>query len=238
MITLNKLVSDLHLIARGGQIADDDPIELEQIKDWVHDQRALWLRNELNKSRSIDDNIVQDLGCVEMERVDAAQCCGITSDCIVIRSKLDIPVGVELHQRSAITRVGPINKAERQLYSFLPFERAVWAGNGQFNKNNIFSFLLNNRMHLIGNPNNDVLKMIKYINIRGVFEDPTEAAKFSFCTGGSCYTDNDKYPINRWLLDYLKAEILKSKFALITGTNSDTKNDAENNQENTGKVQS
>lgn len=167
MVTLNQIVSDLHLLAKGGLIADDDPIELNQIKDWVHDQRALWLRNELNKNRSIDDNIIQDLGCVEMERVDAAQCCNITSDCIMLRSKLDIPVGVELHQKSAITRVGPIDKTDRYLYSFLPFERAVWAGNGQFNKNAIFSFLLNNRMHLIGNPNNDILKIIKYINIRG-----------------------------------------------------------------------
>ena len=235
MITLNEMIYQVY---EALQISSDDTsLDKRLIKDLINQERANWIRKEHNKNRSIDDNIVQDLGCVEMERVDAASCCGITSDCVVVRSKFEIPVGVELNQRSAITRVGPINKAERQIYSFLPFERAVWAGNGQFNKNNIFAFLLNNKMHLIGNPNNDILKMIKYINIRGVFEDPTEAAKFSFCTGGSCYTDNDKYPINRWLLDYLKAEILKSKFALITGTPSDTQNNAENDQENTGKVQ-
>ena len=234
MTTLNQIVSDLHLLARGGQIADDDPIETAQIKEWVHSQRALWLRNELNKNRSIDDNIIQDLGCVELERVDAASCCDITSDCIVVRSKLNIPVGIEMNQRTAITRVGPIKKTDKYLFSFLPFERAVWAGNGQFNKNVIFSFLLNNKLHLIGNENNDLLKIIKYANVRGVFEDPTEAAKFSYCSGQACYADTDKYPINKWLLDYLKAEILKSKFAIIVGSSSDTKNDAEHTKENKG----
>ena len=46
--------------------------------DLINEQRALWLRNEYNKSRTIDPNIQQEIGCLEMELVDPHLCCDLS----------------------------------------------------------------------------------------------------------------------------------------------------------------
>ena len=43
--------------------------------DLINEQRALFLRNEYNKSRTIDPNIQQEIPCLEMELVDPQTCC-------------------------------------------------------------------------------------------------------------------------------------------------------------------
>ncbi len=85
MATLNEIAYDLLSIVRP-QLSDDNDIDIRQIKFWIRNQRALWLRNELNRKRSIDEDVIQTL-CVDIEEVDASDCCDITIDCSVLRSK-------------------------------------------------------------------------------------------------------------------------------------------------------
>ena len=66
MITLNKLTYDLLELIRGN-ITDDDELDLRQIEYWIHNQRALWLKNEMNRFRSIDDD-QQDVVFLELKR--------------------------------------------------------------------------------------------------------------------------------------------------------------------------
>jgi len=51
-------------------ISSSDDIDLRIIKSELHKQRALFIRNELNRNRTVDPFIIQDLGCVELEIVD------------------------------------------------------------------------------------------------------------------------------------------------------------------------
>ena len=76
---------------------------------WIKNQRALWLRNELNKNRTIDPNIVQDLGCIELELADKAECCDLEDGCKILRTNVTIPNTIELHNKTGITRVAPID---------------------------------------------------------------------------------------------------------------------------------
>ena len=57
MATLNEIAYDLLSIVRPA-LSDDSDIDLRQIKFWIHNQRALFIRNELNRSRTIDADIV------------------------------------------------------------------------------------------------------------------------------------------------------------------------------------
>lgn len=222
MVTENELIYDLWEIIRPN-ISDDDSFDKRQLSFWIKNQRALWLRNELNKDRTIDDNIVQDLGCVELEVSDRADCCELSSGCKILRTKLTIPNTIELHNKTGLTRVAPIDKLQVP-FSFVNYERAIYSGNGRFNSNQIFAFLLNNRIYLTSK-SNEVLKYITHINIRGVFEDPTEAANFSHCDGTPCYTKNSKYPVNRWMIDYMKEAILKLNIsASLQAVNDDINN--------------
>lgn len=67
---------------------------------------------------------------------------------------------------------------------------------------------------------------LKYINVRGVFEDPREIEKFKDCSGTDCYDDSSvDFPISMDMLNLINTGILNGELALLTGTFSDTQND-------------
>lgn len=225
-MTENNIIFDITEILRGNQISDDVELDGRQIMFSVNNQRALWLRNEYNKpGRSIDHNVIQDLGCVNMIAVDAAECCDttISLNCKVLRTELKIPNTIELHTGTGITRVGPINKVVTP-FSFIPHGRAQFEDNKYADKQ-IQAFLLNNYIYLI-TPTIEA-KLLGKINVRGVFEDPREAAAFSHCSGETCYDKaTTKYPINSWMYAYFKEQVLK-EFGLALETPKDSANDGQ-----------
>lgn len=209
MATLNEIAYDLITIVRP-QLSDDTDIELRQIKFWIRNQRALWLRNELNRKRTIDEDVIQTL-CVDIEEVDASDCCDIVIGCSVLRSKQKLPKTIELHTKNAIVRVGPVNKKEKP-FSYIGYERVPWVGSGRFNKFLLYAFLYNKYIHVL--TNNLAYKDLKTIIVRGVFENPEELASFRTCEEQPCYSDDEEYPIKTWMIPALKESILKSNLLI------------------------
>jgi len=207
MKTLNQYIYEIFELYRS-TVTDDVSLDERLIESWIIDQRALWLRNEFNKNRSIDDALVQDLGCVELEIADTSDCCNISSGCTVLRTNVDIPTTIERHNSPTITRVGPINKMNIS-YPLVTYNRSIYSGNGRFNQNLVYAYLLNNRIYLKGNSDDVFFTGLQYINIRGVFNDPRQVAEFNTCTGTSCYDENSPFPLNEWIWNYMKVEILK-----------------------------
>jgi hypothetical protein len=219
-LSLNTLAYDAFELARG-VISDDDTIDYRQIKFWITTQRALWLRNEFNKNRTIDEGFIQDLGCIEMEDVDASQCCNITTGCTVKRSVLVIPQTIERYNEPTITSIGPVNPMEKR-WRLVPYSNVPFVGKGRFNRKMVYPFIFNKHIHLVFASDNQDAKLIKYISARGVFEDPTAVRNFATCSGTTCYTDDDRYPINAWLWDYMKSQIIKSNLRYEMFASSDT----------------
>lgn len=205
--TKTQIMSDLWL-AVTPQISDDSVLDWRLLSYWVDNQRALWIRNELNKNRSIDDNLIQSL-TVEFEIADRIDDNIFIQDKKILKSTKKIPVTIERHNSPTITRVGSLDLKLRP-FSFVDYTSAPWAGHGKFNRNEIYAFLLNGYMYLISDCNNPRWKVIRYGNVRGVFERPEEAGNFNHEDGTACYTDDSNYPINAWILPYIKAEILKA----------------------------
>lgn len=209
-------------------ISDDSMFDDREIAAKIHKQRALGIRNELNKGRTVDANIIQDLGCVELEVADVAECCDITIDCDILRTTLVVPNTVELHHSNALW-VGPIDKLDAP-FKLVSYAEAAVAGNGKFNQNMIYAFLNNGRVYVISK-NNDH-KYLKYINIRGVFEDPSAAGVFNDCSGSSCYTNDSRYPVNSWMLNYIEDYVVQhfiGKFQVPVDNSNDSKGDPKPN---------
>lgn len=210
MATLNEIAYDLLTIVRP-QLSDDTDIEIRQIKFWIRNQRALWLRNELNRKRTIDEDVIQTI-CAEIEEVDASDCCDITINCPTLRTKKKIPKTIELHNKNAIVKVGPINRKGKP-FSYIDYTRVPWVGNGRFNQHLLYAFLYDEYIHVL--TNNPVYQNLKAIVIRGVFEDPAEIAGFRSCTTDQpCYSDDDEYPIKTWMIPALKDAILKGNLMI------------------------
>lgn len=210
MTTQNTLIYQIY---EALQISSDDTtLDDRLIADLIAEERALWIRNEQNKNRSIDDNIIQDLGCVPMEPVvpNSPECCctDLPDDCMILRSTVQIPNAVELYQEKLVTRIGP-TLLNKKPFALITFEAAPYFGNGRFNKNQIAAFVRNNYVYLIGY-NQDIINLIEDINVQGVFEDPRAAGRFKTCSGQPCWTPDSKYPVNQWMwAQWIKPRVLE-----------------------------
>jgi hypothetical protein len=191
-------------------ISDDSVLDERALSYWIDIQRALWIKNDQNKPHSTDDNIVQSLGAVEFEVVDRIEGSPYTGGkSKIIKSKLQIPVAIELHNGTLITRVGSLDMTTRP-YKLIDYTAVPYTNNGKFNKNELYAFLKGGYLYVISDCNNPAWKVLKYLNIRGVWEKPEEASRFNNLDGTSCYTSDSNYPINKWMLAYLKSEIIKA----------------------------
>lgn len=187
-------------------LSDDDDIDLRLLESEVHSQRALSIRNEYNKNRTIDPFIIQDLGCVEMEIVDRAECCEVDLDCSILRSTLKIPSTVELHNTTPIW-IQPVDKLEKSFGHITP-EQAKFIKGNRFTKNQVFAFIINGYVYLVSE--DDSHAEISHISVRGVFENPVAVAEFNTCEGSACYSSSTVYPMKEWMRNYVEGAVIQN----------------------------
>lgn len=206
MATLNEITYDILETVRNNHISDDIDIDKSQIVYHINNQRALWIRNEYNKpGRKIDPSLIQDFGCLKLIEVDSAECCEITSECVILRTEKQLPNFIDLHDGPAITRVGPVSKVNIP-FNFLSREQAILSSYNKFFKG-VSAFWQNNYIYLIITNNNWLL--LDYINVRGLVEDPTKLSSFKCADSEDmCFSYDKEYPISSWMLPYIKEPIM------------------------------
>jgi len=227
MATYNEVAYDIIELLKSNQISDDVDISLEHVLYHVNNQRALWIRNEYNKpGRKIDQHLVQDLGCLEVVEVDAAECCSITTDCIALRTKKKIPALIELHNGPALIRVGPVNKLAAP-YSVTTGTVSNYRKHNKYTGNDIQAVFLNDYIYLvIPDPE---LQGLQWINARVIIANPADMVDFRCDSAGTpCFSYDDEYPINNWMLPYIKEQILQ-QFGMSLQLPKDNDNNAKDN---------
>lgn len=222
-MTLNEIAYSIWDKLRPN-LSDDDDISIDEIKYEIHNQRALLLRNELNRLRTIDPEIQQTI-VANLEIADRSTCPNITLNCTIIRTSSDIPNTIELHNSTGIIDVSPLDIISYP-FSYITYQHARYAGNGKYSENSIFAFLYRNRIYLISKGNNH--KTLKSIKVTGVFENPIELSSFCTPDNVTCYNDDMEYPLKRWMTNYIEGEIVK-KFLTTIRLPVDNSNDAKSN---------
>ena len=161
MATLNEIVYDLRNMTRGGLLSDDEIMSHDQFKFWVHNTRAMLIRRDIDKRRTISDNIKQVLSCIDIEQVDASLCCpGIKTDCKILRTTARIPRTIQTAHKDLIVDVRNILITSPSFH-FIPYHRAAWAGKNRYTQNLSFSFLLDGFMYVMG-PDTSLLEKINF----------------------------------------------------------------------------
>jgi hypothetical protein len=227
MATYNQIAFDILEILKNNQISDDVDISLEHILYHVNNQRALFLRNEYNKpGRKIDQHLVQDFGCLKLVEVDAAECCSVELGCIALRTEKKIPPLLELHNGPALVRVGPVNKLASP-YSVVDPNRVSFNKHNKYSGSDIQIVLLNDYLYVV--TDNPVYQTLEYINARGVVANPEDMQNFKCdLNGTACFSYDDEYPINNWMLPYAQEQILQ-KFGVSLQMPKDNDNNAKEN---------
>jgi len=230
--SLNELVYEL-LELRRSYLKETDPIPKRLVVDWIQSQRARLLEQKYKKPMtSIDDHFVQDLGAILMEKylsniVDPQ----VENYDYLYRTSIDIPRTIESYNGTGLfSRIGPVDRLSDH-YQITTYNKALTSGYGKFNYNTIYAFVLGDRVHL--QSNGGLHFTVKYLDIRGVFQDPIAAALIKDPT----WTYDDDYPINKEMIDQLKVLIIKEKFGLTLFQADDKKDNKDDDPEGSSNIQ-
>lgn len=220
-MTLNEIAYNILNLVRGGRSSNNDHISLSQIKFNVKYYRAMLIRRDFTRNGIITRHLEQDLGCIELQKVDASKCCNLPVDCAVYRSKVKIPRTVRFSFKDAITHVGDVTglgtipMVEPHMVEFLPYDK--------YTKSQKKAYMIEDYLYVY---NADGLK---FVNVRGVFEDPEEVALFD-CDGSDCYDDDSEFPIPMDMVQIITSGLMSGELMLLSSSINDTTNDTMQDQ--------
>lgn len=215
-MTLNEIAYNILNLYRGGRSNNNEQISLTQIMFNVKHYRAMLARRDFERNGMISRHLEQEIKCMKLISVDASRCCGLPVHCKVVRTEQPLPRAIRFNRREAITHISDVTGlntlplVDVQTVQFLPFDR--------FTKNQRKAYILQDHLYIY-QPDG-----IEQVNIRGIFEDPEELAKYD-CQGPQCYSPNDRFPMPADMVDALTTGIISGTLKLLAGTGADTQND-------------
>jgi hypothetical protein len=224
-MTLDEIAYNLLNSFRGGRSSQDETISIDQIKFNIKHYRAVFIRRDYARNGLVTRHLEQDLRCIELEKVDLSKCCGITLNCPAYRSKKRIPRTVRFNFEEAITYVGDVTGLKR-FQIIKPYE-VNYLSADKYTGKNVKAYMIEDYLYII-NLNAD------FVNVRGIFEDPEEASKFTDCNNAPCYTDDSPFPMPMDMVQAITQGMINGELRLLAGTFSDTS--ADRSQDNPNNI--
>ncbi len=216
--SLNKLVFDIKNIHYGGFQSDDAQVSDRQVAYWINQDRATLLSQILSNGKTIPDIYMQHLECIQLECLDTAECCEIETCERVLRSTQKIPETIHRNNRNSIFAVSSPDKTIG--FSETNFIRQRTNKYSKYTGGKPRWFIKNGYLYLTNT------KVLEYVSLSGIFEDPTEALLFSTCEGEPCWTWDDEYPITGAIASVITKKILTERLAPLKQGLNDENNDA------------
>jgi len=213
-ITLNEAAYDVFEFY-SQNVKDTDNVDIRQIKFWVNTMRAKLLKQKFDKYSMlpIDEAYIQTLAPggnpVALQMIDSSIYTTLPSNNYFAETTISIPKTIERNAYNhTFVRIGPADKL-RINYTIVPYDQALFSGNGKFNHDTVFAVVYGDKI-LLMSKNFQSISGIQGLNIRGVFSNPVEVSTLN----SSTYTDDDEYPINLNLISDMKEMILSREFRL------------------------
>lgn len=219
-VSLDNIITDLIKVIRGSSISQSETISRRQVEEWVNEYRSILLKQDLDKGKVPNPDYIQELPGLRLEVVDRSAGSDLLSTTYMMRTVKEIPKTIDLSFKSGLMYVGTIDGNE---ISFVAEGRSLWQRFKRFTSRAPLAFLRNRRIYI------NSVTPLQFINVRGVFQVPTEAGNF-INTDAAVTTlgYRDTYPIPSHMIPILKEMILSKELGLISQTPSDDKNDGNN----------
>ena len=216
-VSLDSIINDILYIIRGSQVSQSETISNNQIENWVHQYRALLIKQDLDKGKVVNPDYVQEIQCAKLIVVDKSEDSTIRTGRYLVKTELKIPKTIDLNFRSGFTYIGTLDGKE---LDFVSQSRVKWQKEKYYTQNSPLAYLKNEHIYI----DND--HVIEWLCIRGVFELPQEVGNFvNPYTNIPEFTLSSKYPIPINMLPTLKEMILKKELGIMVQEPSDKKND-------------
>jgi len=224
MATLKSLSDSIIRTARAGGVpTDDERWSQRHIQYLIHNYRHefIWhnafLRN--NFVPEIDPQTVQDMGCVPLCTVDKSECPTLPVGCC-IKKAANIPKFVDLPDMQGATYVGTIDK--QHPYSNIDRRLLNDRLSLRFGKDTNFWYMIQQSLYVVTRNSE-----LNWINIAGIFEDPTTVCQYT--NGGNpCCFDifTSDYPAPRRMLEDIQQAIIENEIKVFLTTIPDEVNDS------------
>lgn len=216
MVSIDKISQDLLNIIRGSNISQSEPISKRQIMDWINYYRALFMRRDQEKNKVVSPDYIQEINGVAMQAEKESGSFATESPTYVMRSTNEIPSTVNFNDGQGFTYIGTLEGDEIQKVSQ---PRSRWQEYTKYTSREPIAYSKNNYIYVKGDT------VLKYITVRGVFEDPLEVMELN---GLDPLTS--KYPVPYNLIEAIKGEILKRELNIEATAPTDNINDSRNEQ--------
>ncbi len=217
MFTLRHGVADVRNIADSGKNNYSFRITDKQIAFWFAEIRAMLISQAIAKRQDITDTWVQDLSCMELELVDASECCFITTDCYILKTKVRIPNTIETAGDNFILRV------TNPMGDIIPKSNIFEAKYNRYNKYTSKKsqwYLRDGYLYITSE------LLLEHVNIFAIFENPEDLAGLSTCGGLACFSWDSKYPCSLKMANDITNIIMQTKVMPFLQMPHDTSNDA------------
>lgn len=217
-VTLDIIVNDLLNIIRSSKVSRSETISRRQIESWVHQYRAILIKQDMDKGKTPNPDYIQELPALQLEVVDNSAGTDLLSTKYELKTVLELPKTIDLNFKSGFMYIGTIDGNEIQ---FIPQGRSKWQQYKKYTNNDNVAYLKSKHLHLI------YTKPIEHITVRGIFEIPTEVGNFINTHADYRYAHWDnQYPIPINMIPTLKEMILKKELGMSVQAYSDTTNDS------------
>lgn len=218
-MTINQIIYNLRNLYKDAK-SDDIKLSDRQLEFIVNYLRADLIGQDYNKGRSLSSNVKQDLGKVELVKIDASEDTSLKSNTFILKSKFKLPKPLEFNNKDAITYVGGIDKVSPMQFSTKA--ATTWSKHSKYASKNILPFIKEGYLYLY-----NCTSFTKWVNVEGVFENPREVAKFKQVGGLPVYDPNvDDYPISGKMIRTINQLFLTGEIALFVQLTEDIRNDA------------
>ena len=202
--TLNTIIDDIMLTARNSQISESESLSKLQVEQWVHQYRALLIKQDIDKGRDINDMYVQRMPFVHLD--------SITNDAgyTEYKSAIQLPKTIDFHFKPGIVSVTDMYDNLIQLGSFTKAKYQKYRKN---TGDDYIAYIKGKHLCVFGDSNS-----LEYVNIDLIAENPAEV--------GTCFDPDDEYPIPANMVITLKNMILINELQLMIRMPSDSTNDS------------
>lgn len=220
---LNEIRYSIINTAKGGGVASDDSRLSSRLVDyWIKYYRNFLIPEMTEFGKILMPELIQDLGCQTLTTVDRAECVGALSsvewDCDI--KKVTIPALVDLPKDRGLIYVGSIGKNDP--YDIITSEQESVYQHRLLVSRKIRAYRIGTTLYVVS-PNN---YRLKYVNVRGIFEDPTKVESCSTAATCACFNPEvDEFPFPDTLVPKLVAAIMERELQMSLMNIDDLTND-------------
>ena len=208
--TLNTIIDDILLELRNSSIAESEHISRIQIEQWIHNYRAMLIKQDIDKGRDINELYLTTIEPIHLDREET-----VPGYFTYVGDK-ELPKLIDFNYRPGvinvrdmfgnIIQIGSRTKAKLQKYRKATCKDYI-------------AWVKNNRIYVDGDSN-----QLEYISVDVIAEDPTEL--------NACFDPDSEFPIPSAMIPTITQMILERELRFMITMPSDDTNDAHDDTQN------